>query len=98
MIWLMFLIACALVVLFTGLFFRTGRWSALLVAALWFACMSYEGLIYLHVLCEGDCNIRVDLLILWPVLFVVTVAVIFNVLKSRAMQKRRQADSSPTAE
>ncbi len=93
MFWLMLATAVVLVGLFTWLFFQSGRWSALLVAALWFAYLSYEGLIYFRVLCKGECNIRVDLLLLWPFLFVVSIATAFYL--ARKIKQRRQAGLSP---
>jgi hypothetical protein len=39
----------------------------------WFACAAYEFAVAGRMLCSGDCNIRVDLLALWPALTVVTV-------------------------
>lgn len=47
--------------------------SALLSAALWFIYSGYEGLMYARVLCTGECNIRVDLLLIYPLLLTFSV-------------------------
>jgi hypothetical protein len=57
---------------------------ALLAAMAWGAYGVYEYLMLLRVLCSGDCNIRVDLLVIYPALLVLsTLAVV------RSIQLRR---------
>lgn len=45
------------------------RGGVLVLALLWVAYAGYEYLMYRRVLCSGECNIRVDLLLIYPVLF-----------------------------
>ena len=46
---------------------RSGRKRGFLVLALlWLAYSGYEYLMYKRVLCSGECNIRVDLLLIYP--------------------------------
>ena len=59
--------------LFTGLFFLRRQVSVAIAAGAWFAYTAYESLMYLRVLCSGECNIRIDLLVLYPALFVVSL-------------------------
>ncbi len=40
---------------------------------LWVAYSIYEYLIYLRILCTGECNIRIDLLIIYPLLIVASL-------------------------
>jgi hypothetical protein len=47
---------------------RSGRRGWLVTALLWVAYAVYEFLMYRRVLCSGECNIRVDLLLLYPAL------------------------------
>ena len=47
---------------------RSRRRATLFVALLWLAYAGYEWLMFRRVLCSGECNIRVDLLLLWPLL------------------------------
>jgi hypothetical protein len=52
---------------------RRGRASA--IAALsWLLYAIYEFLMKARVLCSGECNIRVDLLVIYPFLIVVSAA------------------------
>ncbi len=48
------------------------RWSqsrvALLASVAWVGYAAYEYLMLARVLCKGDCNIRVDLLLIYPLL------------------------------
>ena len=48
---------------------RNGRRRGFLVLALmWLAYSGYEYLMYKRVFCSGECNIRVDLLLIYPAL------------------------------
>lgn len=64
-------VLCALVM--AGVWLWRGMPSAAAAAVLWSAYALYELLMYVRILCSGDCNIRVDLLLVWPVLLVVNV-------------------------
>ena len=57
-------------VFFAGLWWKRRRASAAAAAGLWALYMVYEYLMYARVLCSGECNIRVDLLLLYPLLLV----------------------------
>lgn len=45
-----------------------------IAGGLWLLYGVYESLIYARILCSGECNIRVDLLLIYPILLIVTVA------------------------
>lgn len=47
-------------------------------AVLWLAYGVYESLMYARVLCTGECNIRVDLLLIYPLLLLITAAGIIS--------------------
>ena len=55
--------------------------SHLLLATgtLWIAYGVYEYLVQIRVLCSGECNIRVDLLLIYPVLLTLTLASLVRV-------------------
>jgi hypothetical protein len=55
--------------------------SLLLLAtgALWIGYCIYEYLMQTRVLCSGECNIRVDLLLIYPVLLALTLASLVRV-------------------
>jgi len=60
------------------------RRKLLLVTALaWLAYFPYELSMKLRILCSGECNIRVDLLLLYPVLAVLSVASVYVVVRYR---------------
>jgi hypothetical protein len=48
--------------------------SLFVVAALWTAYAGYEYLMKLRVLCSGECDIRIDLLAIYPALILGTLA------------------------
>jgi len=63
---------------------RLPRKTAFVLAgSLWLLYALYEYLMYRRVLCSGDCNIRVDLLLIYPVLLVVTLAAAWRLFRSR---------------
>jgi hypothetical protein len=47
---------------------------ALVTGVLWILYGFYEYLMQIRVLCSGECNIRVDLLLIYPILIVYTIA------------------------
>lgn len=62
-----------------------------LAAALWTLYTLYEHLMRWRVLCSGDCNVRADLLVLYPALFVVSVAA----LAEFVLRKKKLPDGAP---
>jgi hypothetical protein len=64
-----------------------GARLAALTAALWLGYAFYEYLMLTRVLCSGECNIRVDLLLIYPVLGLLSVAAMVVSL--------RRADRAP---
>lgn len=52
-----------------------------LVAALaWLVYVPYEWAMKLRILCSGECNIRVDLLLLYPVLFTLSAIGVYAII------------------
>ena len=58
------------------LFYRKRIPFVAVAAALWLAYGVYEYLMKVRVLCSGECNIRVDLLLILPVLYIMTVVAV----------------------
>ncbi|MEO8158828.1 MAG: hypothetical protein ABI648_13605 [Betaproteobacteria bacterium] len=54
---------------------------SLVTGVLWIIYGVYEYLMQARVLCSGECNIRVDLLLIYPFLLVYTIATAFRVGK-----------------
>ena len=67
--WIAFAVAGAFAALWT---WRRAR-SAAIAAALWLAYALDERLMLMRVLCSGDCNIRVDLVLFTPILLVASL-------------------------
>jgi hypothetical protein len=65
----------------TGL--RTRRAVAWIAAAAWLLYAGYEAAMARRVLCSGECNIRVDLLLLYPLLAALSLAAAIGVLRTR---------------
>lgn len=56
-----------------GLWMWRRAGATLIAAVAWATYAGYEYLMLLRVLCSGDCNIRVDLLLVYPVLLLLTI-------------------------
>lgn len=75
-------LALILAVVF-GVFYFRGRRRVVLVATLaWLAYFLYEQAMNLRILCSGECNIRVDLLLFYPILAVLTIWAISAIFKT----------------
>lgn len=67
--------------LFAVLFWNRRHRTSLLAAVLWALYGLYEYAMKMRILCSGDCNIRVDLLVIWPLLLIITAKAIFSALR-----------------
>lgn len=78
--WLALIVAGA----FSLLWHFRRRRSAAFCAVLWAGYAGYEYLLYARILCTGECNIRVDLLVLYPLLLLASLwAVVSSLLQRR---------------
>ncbi len=68
------LLAAVPVGIFLALFAVSRKFLVLAAAAAWLVYLPYEYAMKLRILCSGECNIRIDLLVLYPALFVISVA------------------------
>lgn len=68
------LLAAVPVCIFLVLFAVSRRFLVLTAAAAWLAYLPYEYAMKLRILCSGECNIRIDLLVLYPALLAISVA------------------------
>ncbi len=60
------------------------------VAVLWSLYAVYEFLMYRRVLCSGECNIRVDLLLIYPGLLLATGWAVYRALTFRGRAGRKE--------
>ena len=61
---------------------------ALVTGVLWIIYGCYEYLMQIRVLCSGECNIRVDLLLIYPILLIYTIATTIRI--GRVLWQRRK--------
>ena len=67
-----------------GLAFRRTRVPATRVAAYsWLAYLLYEESMRRRILCSGECNIRVDLLLIYPILLVISAVAVWAAVRRR---------------
>lgn len=65
--------------------YRLARRGVILVAALaWLGYGGYEMAMRLRWLCTGECNIRVDLLLIYPLLLVLSLAAFVSWVRRRS--------------
>ena len=60
------------------------RRFVLVVALLWLGYAVYESLMKARILCSGECNIRVDLLLISPLLWILTIVAIVKIFRRGA--------------
>jgi len=58
---------------FVGLFAVSRKLLVLTAAVAWLAYLPYEYAMKLRLLCSGDCDIRLDLMVLYPALLIISV-------------------------
>lgn len=58
---------------FLGLYYARRRKGILVAGICWAAYATLETLNWLRITCSGECNIRVDLLVIYPVLWIVSL-------------------------
>jgi hypothetical protein len=68
------MLAVAFGLLIVACFRLTRTRLVLVTGVLWMLYGFYEYLMQIRVLCSGECNIRVDLLLIYPILLVCTIA------------------------
>ncbi len=68
---------------------RTGHRFTRMVALTWLGYAGYEWLMAERVLCSGECNIRIDLLLLWPALALATLITLAKLWRDLRRQRRR---------
>ena len=82
------LVAGLLGLAFLGLWLGKRTPGALLAALGWLLYAPYEFLMHARVLCSGECNIRIDLMLLWPLLLFASLAVPVRLRAARWRARR----------
>jgi hypothetical protein len=78
--------------LFGGLYRASRRRIVASAALAWAVYAGYEYAMLRRWLCSGECNIRVDLLLLYPALLAISAAAVIGAVRAK---RRRAAASSP---
>ena len=73
--------------LLAALYGNSRRRVVLVAAGSWLCYFPYEWGMKLRILCSGECNIRVDLLLIYPLLLLVSLAAIFVFLRDRLVAR-----------
>lgn len=70
-----------------AIFIASGRWArrrgAVVVGVTWLLYAAYETGMRQRWLCSGECNIRVDLLLIYPLLLIASAAAVYGVARRR---------------
>jgi hypothetical protein len=76
-------LAAALGVLFLACYWMSRRPMIAAASVAWLVYSGYEAAMRLRWLCSGECNIRVDLLLIYPVLLVISVVALIGFIRWR---------------
>jgi hypothetical protein len=83
------LMAGVIGLLFLGLGRWAGRRMVLAVGLIWLVYAAYETGMQRRWLCSGECNIRIDLLLLYPLLLLASAVAALSLLRAGRGQKLR---------
>jgi Na+/proline symporter len=75
------LLAAVIGVVLLGVGRRTGRRTAVGVGVIWLLYAVYETGMHERWLCSGECNIRIDLLAIYPALLLGSLAAAISLLR-----------------
>jgi hypothetical protein len=88
---MVFIIAPYLALIPAAMFFwfykKSKRKSSLIAVILWGIYSVYESGMMLRILCTGECNIRIDLLVIYPVLIIISIFALVNYFRWRKLDK-----------
>ena len=64
-----------------ALWVRRRTKATAVATGMWLVYAVYETLMALRLLCSGDCNIRIDLLLIYPALLVASIAAVLSSIR-----------------
>jgi hypothetical protein len=82
------LLAALIGVLLLGLGRRSRRRTPYVIGVVWLLYAAYETGMQRRWLCSGECNIRVDLLVIYPVLLISLVVAGVSLLRAPGQSRR----------
>ena len=77
--WLAFAVGVTFLAVSRSIHSKTIVWTTVA----WFLYGVYEYLMRFRVLCSGECNIRVDLLLIYPLLLILSIVTVVTIVKQR---------------
>jgi hypothetical protein len=86
-------LAAVVGVLFVTLGWKASRWGVVTIGVMWVLYAAYETGMKERWLCTGECNIRVDLLLIYPILILSSIGAALSLRaahQSRATKSARQ--------
>jgi formate hydrogenlyase subunit 3/multisubunit Na+/H+ antiporter MnhD subunit len=83
-------LAAVVGVLFVTLGWKMRRWGVVTIGVMWVLYAAYETGMKQRWLCTGECNIRVDLLLIYPILILSSIGA---ALSLRGANQRRETKS-----
>ena len=82
-------LAAVIGALFAALGWRAGRRGVVIAGIAWLVYSAYETGMQQRWLCTGECNIRVDLLLIYPVLILLSIGPVISLFRGpRPVRKR----------
>ena len=75
------------VIVFGFLYFKSKNKVVLVTAILWLLYAAYEQLHLLRIVCSGECNIRIDLVAIYPIILVLSIIALFLGIKNMTTSK-----------
>lgn len=83
----MFIVAPFLALLpasiFAWFYLKSRHWVVLIASFLWVLYTAYEYSMKLRILCSGECNIRIDLVLIYPLLLLISILAIMIIIKKK---------------
>lgn len=83
-------LAAVVGVLFVTFGWKVRRWGVVTIGVIWVLYAAYETGMKQRWLCTGECNIRVDLLLIYPILILSSIGA---ALSLRGANQRRETKS-----
>lgn len=75
-------------IVFIACFIASKHRILLIVGILWLLYSFYELAMKYRLLCSGECNIRIDLLVLYPVLLLASIAGVVALVRASATRSK----------
>jgi hypothetical protein len=76
-------LAAVIGALFVTVGWSARRWGVVTIGVMWVIYAAYETGMHQRWLCTGECNIRVDLLLIYPILLLSSVGAVMSLRRAR---------------